>query len=234
VTARATAAKRPSAKRPSLKRPSAKRPSAKRPVAKSATRAKSAKRTKSPKRPATTATTRRAARVAAKQRRSRLLVVVAVAFAAVVLATSFPFSELLGQRQQLATAQSQLNRLSSQNQSLAVEALRLGDPATVAAIARADYGFVQPGQKAFDILPTAGAPLTSAANSGHVPLEGPPVAPGSLQSQALLDAGAGGSGHAGSGTSHGTAGGSKGSQSAAPSQGSGLWGRVLHTLEFWR
>jgi cell division protein FtsB len=194
--------------RAGAKRATAKRPAAKRPAAK-----------------------RRATRSAAKARRSRLLLVAAL-FAGMVLATSFPFSDLLGQRGQLAMAQGQLDRLTAQNHSLATEALRLGDPATVAAIARAYYGFVAPGQKAFDILPTAGAPLTSAANSGHVPLEAPPVAPGSPQSQALLDAGAGGATPAGS--SHGGAGGTKGGHQAASAPGSGLWGRVLHTLEFWR
>jgi cell division protein FtsB len=215
VTTRRAGAKRPAAKRPAAKRP------AKRPAAKPARRPASG-----------SSSSRRAARAAAKTRRSRLLLLVAALFAGVVLATSFPFSDLLGQRGQLAAAQAQLNRLSSQNHSLATEALRLGDPATVAAIARADYGFVQPGQKAYDILPTAGAPLTSAANSGHVPLEGPPVAPGSAQSQSLLDAGAGVATPAG--FSHGGAGGTKAGHESAPSQGSGLWGRVLHTLEFWR
>jgi len=189
------------------------------------------------RRAAASARTRGHARLAARARRSRLLLVAAFVVAAVVVATSFPFSSLVGQRRQLATVQGQLDRLTAENHSLSSEILRLGDPATVAAIARADYGFVQPGQKAYDILPTAGAPLTSAANSGHVPLEGPPVVPGSAESQTLLDAGAGG------GWSPGTtspltltrSGGAGAARASAASPGPpGLWGRVLRTLEFWR
>ena len=204
--------------------------------AKAAARARAAKRTaRTPAR----AGTRRDARLAARARRSRVLLAAAAVVAALVLATSFPFSSLLGQRQQLSVAQGQVDRLTSENRALSSEVLRLGDPATVAAIARADYGFVQPGQKAYDILPTAGAPLTSGADSGHVPLEGPPVSPGSAQSQTLLDAGAGAT--AGGSAVGGAPAGSadpgshaKGANGRAPSSGTGLWGRVLRTLEFWR
>ena len=187
--------------------------------------------------------TRRGARAAAQARRSRVLVAAAALVAALVVATSFPFSSLLGQRSQLAAAQGQLTRLSDQNRALSAEVLRLGDPGTVAAIARADYGFVQPGQAAYDILPTAGAPLTSGANSGHVPLEGPPVAPGSVQSQTLLDAGAGAAAITGGSGSTSTGSGSAGhggsvartsGQGSGKQTGPGFWGRVLRTLEFWR
>jgi hypothetical protein len=155
-----------------------------------------------------------------------------------VLATSFPLSSLFDQRGQLASAQAQTNLLTSENKSLSAEASRLGDPATIAAIARADYGFVKPGQKAYDILPTPGAPLTSAVESGHVPLEIPPVAPGSSESEALLDTGAGsvaspaaasGPGQAGSGTSF------QGTGPPGPAaSGSSVWDRIAHALEFWR
>jgi len=162
----------------------------------------------------------------------RIAVLAAVTLAALVIGTSFPFSQLLGQRQQLVAAQGQLDRLDAQNRALTTESTLLGTPGTEAAIARADYGFVQPGQKAYDILPTAGAPLTSAADSGHVPLEGPPVAPGSAQSQALLAAGAFG---ATSSPSPSTApSGAHARHGGGSAQHSTLWGRVLRTLEFWR
>jgi cell division protein FtsB len=184
-------------------------------------------------------------------RHGRLLLLVCSLFAAAVLATSFPFSDLRGQRGQLAQAQGQLARLSSQDRVLAGEVRRLGDPSTVAAIARADYGFVAPGQSAYDILPSAGSPLTSGASSGHVPLEGPPVVPGSATSQALLDAGAPGrslapastgraapqartgSAHTSDASVAGTAPGRAVASGAGADQSS-MWGRIVRTLEFWR
>jgi cell division protein FtsB len=203
----------------------------------------SSNRRRAAKRPAPApARSRRSARAAAQARRSRVLVAAASIFAVGVLATSFPFSSLFGQHRQLSAAQGQVTRLTDENRALSSEIVRLGDPGTVAAIARADYGFVQPGQTAYDILPTAGAPLTSAANSGHVPLEGSPVAPGSARSQALLDAGAGapassvagaGTGvHAATGAATGTAHHQGGSTTQATSPS--FWGRVLRTLQFWR
>lgn len=159
------------------------------------------------------------ARAELQRRRSRALVIAASVFAALVLVTSFPISALLDQGGQLSAAQAQANQLTADNRLLSAEASRLNNPAVVAAIARADFGFVEPGEKAYDILPTPGAPLTGAATTGHVPLSGPPVAPGSAQSQALVDPGAGLA--AGSGPSR------------PRSRGSGLWGRIAHDLEFW-
>jgi cell division protein FtsB len=191
-------------------------------------------------------------------RRGRLLLLVCSLFAAAVLATSFALSELLGQRAQLAQAQGQLTHLSSQDRVLSAEARRLTDPSTEAAIARADYGFVTPGQSVYDILPSPGSPITSGASSGHVPLQGSPVVPGSATSQALLDTGAmGASSVATSTAAHGavhsaapaptTSGASHGSVASGTGASSGrsvasgtgtepssIWGRIVQTLEFWR
>jgi len=181
------------------------------------------------------ASTRRVTRADAKRRRSRLVLALAALFAAVMAAASFPLTSLITQHHQLSATQAQANVLTSENRALAAEARQLGDGAVVAGIARGDYGFVKPGQKAYDILPTSGSPLTSAINSGHVPLEGPPVAPGSAQSQALLDTGAGSASGARVGAAPtGARATGPAASPAAATQGSGLWGRVVHTLEFWR
>ncbi len=194
------------------------------------------KRSPSVRRQTSPGTPRRVTRAEAQSRRSRALVVIACAFSALVLVSSFPLSSLVDQRGQLASAQAQAHLLTAENGSLSAEANRLNDPATIAAIARADYGFVEPGQKAYDILPTPGAPLTGSVESGHVPLEIPPVAPGSAESEVLLDTGA--ASDAASGAASGIADTASGASSPGPqgsgATGSSVWDRIAHSLEFWR
>lgn len=152
--------------------------------------------------------------------------VAGVAFAGVVLVTSMPVSALLTQHHQLATTSAALAQAQAADRSLAAEAKALADAGTVGRLARSDYGLVPSGQKAYVILPPAGASNAEVAGSGHVPLEGPPVEPGSSQSQQLL--GLGGSAPAG-GTPAG-----RPSSSAGHGAPGGFWARVARTLEFWR
>lgn len=188
-------------------------------------------------------------KVSLQRRRARALLVAAGIFAAIVLATSLPVSELLSQQRQLSSASQQLSALEKQNKALSEEAQQLSNPSTVVGIARRDYGLVAPGSQAYEILPSSGASAGSGESSGHVPLEGPPVVPGSAQSQGILAAGTTGSvggatGGSGSGSSSsgsgssssassGSAGSSRASVGASGSDG-GFWTRVVHTLEFWR
>jgi len=161
----------------------------------------------------------------------------------VVLATSLPLSSLLSQRAQLASTARQVGSLEAQNKSLEGEAQQLSNPSTVAGIARRDYGLVAPGSKAYEILPTSGA-TGASQSSGHVPLDEPPVVPGSTLSQELLGAGTGaesgpasGGAASTSGHSSGAAGSNNrtnGSKSTSTHTPSGFWTRVVHTLEFWR
>ena len=159
-------------------------------------------------------------------RRPRNLVIAAVVFALVVLATGMPVSALLSQRHQLSSSASELSRLRTENTSLRDEARQLNNPASVGALARTNYGLVPNGDKAYDILPASGSSATAGTSSGHVPLNGPPVVPGSSQSEALLGL------SAGNPTSSSTLSGSSNATHtpAVP----GLWGRVRNTLEFWR
>ena len=145
-------------------------------------------------------------RLSLQRRRARGLLVLSAIFAVVVLATLMPFSALLSQREQLSSTAKQVSALTAQNKALRQEARELSDPSTVAGIARRDYGLVSPGSQAYEILPAAGSSLGSAASSGHVPLDGPPVVPGSQLSQELLGAGvprSTGDGSAGGGGSAG-------------------------------
>jgi hypothetical protein len=171
-------------------------------------------------------------------------------FAIVVLATSMPVSALLSQHGQLSSTAQQVGRLEAQNKALEQEAKQLSDPSTVAGIARRDYGLVAPGSQVYEILPPSGASTLSAQSSGHVPLEGPPVAPGSARSQELLSAGNGqGTGAASapvwaaasstaSARPHSSvnAVGRRATRQLARAAmaGGGFWTRVVGTLEFWR
>jgi cell division protein FtsB len=157
------------------------------------------------------------------------MLAVAALFAVAVLSTGMPVSALLTQHRQLSSSSASLARLQAEDAALSAEAKGLTDPNTVSGLARSDYGLVPPGQKAYVVLPPSGASPSAVAGSGHVPLEGPPVVPGSAQSQALLGLGttsttAPAPNH--SATGHGAP--------VASSTGGGFWHRVLRTLEFWR
>ena len=155
--------------------------------------------------------------------------VVGVAFAAVLLATSMPVSALLTQHRQLAGTAAALASAQSADTSLAAEAKALADAGTVDRLARTDYGLVPSGQKAYVILPPAGSSSAEVAGSGHVPLDGPPVEPGSAQSQQLLGLGGSSSVPSSSGSQRSRT--ASGGHRAAPG---GFWARVARTLEFWR
>jgi hypothetical protein len=140
----------------------------------------------------------------------------------VVLATSMPVSALLTQRKQLATTSAALARAQAADRALSAQAKALGNPGMVSGLARTDYGLVPPGTKAYVILPPEGASAAEVTNSGHVPLDGPPVVPGSERSRQLLGL---------SGSGSGSVGGAHGSHRSAPVT---FWSRVARTLEFWR
>ncbi|HUY65009.1 MAG TPA: septum formation initiator family protein [Acidimicrobiales bacterium] len=163
----------------------------------------------------------------AHSRQTRLPLVVAALFAAIVLLTGIPVSTLLTQHRQLSTTAAQLHQLQTADQALSYEARRLTDPAVVAGLARTEYGLVAPGHKAYVILPPSGASASVVAGSGHVPLQGPPVTPGSAQSEALLGV---------TGSSPRPAAGPRAGHRAraASAKPSTFLTRVLHTLEFWR
>jgi hypothetical protein len=182
------------------------------------------------------------------------VIVLAAGFAALVLGTSMPWSLLVSQRTQLSSTETKLQQTEAQNRVLSDEAKQLSNPSDVANIARSQYGLVSPGSQAYEILPAPGSSQDASTSTGHVPLDGPLVTPGSARSQELLGAGStvptatpAGSGtssrsvssqsnsSAGSGTRSNL---STGSHPAQPSPGasstSGFWGRVVDTLEFWR
>jgi hypothetical protein len=158
----------------------------------------------------------------------------------VVLLSALPWSTLFNQRAQLSSATSEVNELQVENHALTEQARELSENATMAGLARQDYGLVEPGQKAYDILPAPGPVSNDVTAAGHVPLNEPPVVPGSRRSEELLGVGvvsstlSGGPVSAAAGQGHNepsTT--SNASPSDSSSDSGGFWARVGHTLEFW-
>jgi hypothetical protein len=161
----------------------------------------------------------------------------AIVFACIVLLTSFPLGALLSQRSALSGTAHELTTVKAENEVLARQVADLSNPATVNDLARQDYGFVAKGQRVYDILPSSSPSRAASAASGQVPLNGPPVVPGSARSQALIGVVAQ-PGTAGPAPRSGTApsgdgGGSVAGLRRAPPEPHSYWGRVVRTLEFW-
>jgi cell division protein FtsB len=176
-------------------------------------------------------------RLPTRQRRVRALLGAAVAFAAIVILTSFPFSEVLSQRAAIAGTASQLSSMQAANRELSAQANALKDASTIESLARHDYGFVTTGSRAYDILPPPGSSDPSSTSSGYVPLDAPPVVPGSARSQALLGVNTPATAAGGEGSSHTVSGAGSERADSAVSVPSGpppgYWSRVLSSLEFW-
>ena len=155
--------------------------------------------------------------------RSRLLFLGALIFSAVVLVAWFPASSLLNQRSDLSATAGQLAALHKQDAALAQEKKNLSDAGEIGRIARQQYQFVSPGQRAYEVLPPSGAAAPGTPYAGD-PGSAAPVTP-----SATSELPPGGvtttttpTGHAGQ------------RAGATTPSGSGVLSRMLHTLEFWR
>jgi hypothetical protein len=148
---------------------------------------------------------------------------------AIILGAWFPANALYHQHSNLASATAQLNELHRQDAALAQERKNLSNSAEIARIAREQDQLVSPGQQALAVLPPTGSTKATSPYPGD-PALSPPVAPSSASvlppgsetatTQPVTPA------HAG-----GTSGRAKSSH-ATPS--SGVWGRMVNSLEFWR
>jgi cell division protein FtsB len=186
------------------------------------------------------------AQATALNRRRRIPVALAAAFAVVVLATSFPLGGLLSQHHQLAAAADQLHRLRSANSLLAEQKRQLDSNAAIQRLARGDYQLVSPGQTLYDVLPpsrgstTASGGAPSVGDPGTQPLVAPANAPDMSPDPSLSQqSSTGGSG------SPAAAAGSAGAAQAGPGGSSptdrsgkvvgpsSFWSRVANSLEFW-
>jgi cell division protein FtsB len=187
------------------------------------------------------------AKRARSARRARLVFITCVALGVLVLATNFPVSELLSQRQELASASADLRQVSAADRALATEARGLEQASTVEELAHEEFGLVRAGAKAYDLLPPPGQ--EPGAGTGGSSLYSPPVVPdGLLPRSGFLGAAgstprstasaaggsaAGGSAAGGSGVSSSSGAHSVPARSGGR-HGPGFWQRVLQELEFWR
>ncbi len=154
-------------------------------------------------------------------RSRRLLLGGAVLFSAVILFAWFPATSLLSSHSTLKSTEAQLASLHAQDAALAQEQKNLSDSNEIERIAREQYQLVSPNQQAYEVLPPAGAAAAGSAYAGDPGSDRPaaPSAASELPPGTVTTTLPPSHAHA---PSH-----------QAPAS-SGLLGRMLHTLEFWR
>lgn len=176
---------------------------------------------------------RMARRQAVARRRARVALVGACLFAAVVLATSLPLRAWMDQRSAVAATAATVRRLAHDDHELAAQAATLAKPSTIRALAHSQFGYIEPGQKAYIVVPS-GSSRSGAGHSeaGDASLSAPVAAPGSPSSADAV--GTSSQPYDGSAS---TSGGPASMRSSRPPSDRGgspsFWSRVAHSLEFW-
>jgi cell division protein FtsB len=74
---------------------------------------------------------------------------------------AYPARTYLAQKQAIAVQERTISVLKAEDSKLAGDSSALQSPATIARIARQEYGLVKPGQQAFMVLPPPGAPVSA-------------------------------------------------------------------------
>lgn len=146
-----------------------------------------------------------------------MVLVLGVVLSAAIVAAWFPASELFHQRQQLASASSELRRLDEQNRSLRRQAKELETPAAVGRIAQQQYDLVAPGEEAYQVLPPSSTDASGTLSTG-----------GSTSERST------GSRSGGARTARGAAARSEAAGTGSDGTSRSFLGRVMQTLEFWR
>jgi len=163
--------------------------------------------------------------------RRRLPLGVAAVIALVIVATSFPFSDLVHQHRAVAAEAAQLSQLHRANAQLAEKRQQLSSDAEVKRLARQNYQLVSPGQALYEVLPPSGgtrAPMTAGSPVAGDPADQPLYNPADAPS-ATPDPGLPASLPVSSSSTT-----SAPSPSSAPAPTGGFWSRVTSTLEFWK
>jgi cell division protein FtsB len=75
---------------------------------------------------------------------------------------AYPARTYLDQKQAIAVQERTIAVLKAEDAKLAGESSALQSPATIARIARQEYGLVKPGQQAFMVLPSPAAAAKAA------------------------------------------------------------------------
>jgi len=96
--------------------------------------------------------------------RPTTIALVALGFVAILFLFVFPTRSYLAQRRDISSAQHDVTVLRQQNGKLGQEARRLQSPAEIERLAREQFHYVHPGEKAYTIIP-APAPSTAGASS---------------------------------------------------------------------
>lgn len=90
--------------------------------------------------------------VETRSRASILLMLLLVVVLAIVLTNVFPFRQIIAQRRAVDIAEAQLSVLQEENARLEAEAEALRSDAEIERIARADFGFVRPGDTSYVVV----------------------------------------------------------------------------------
>lgn len=90
--------------------------------------------------------------VETRSRAGLLLAGMLVVALAVVLTNVFPFRQILAQQRAVSNAENRLAVLQEENARLGAEADALRSDAEIERIARADFGYVRPGDTSFVIV----------------------------------------------------------------------------------
>ncbi|MGH9171424.1 MAG: septum formation initiator family protein [Acidimicrobiales bacterium] len=128
----------------------------------------------------------------------------------VLVATEFPWHQLLDERAGVARSSQQLTQLQNANHALQAEVNSLHQSSTIEGVAHSQYGLVEPGQRSVVVLAGGGTGAKGPLSATKIPESD--IVP----SDSLV---------AGSGT---------GGAAVAGSHPSGFWGQLLQRLEFWK
>jgi len=85
--------------------------------------------------------------------------VVGVLFVGVLLFGVFPTRQWFDQRRETADAEAELAAVRAERAEVAKEQERLQTPEEIERIAREDFGMVEPGEEAYNILPAPVDPI---------------------------------------------------------------------------
>ena len=140
--------------------------------------------------------------------RARLLLLAAFIGGVVIVATEFPFRQLLDERSSVAQGSSQLAQLNADNRALQTQVNDMKQSSTVERIAHEQYGLVQRGQRSVVVLPGGGTGSTGPLGWQTIPKSD--VFP----SDSIVSP--------------------SGQSGPAPKSSGGYWSRLLSRLEFWK
>ncbi|HRW39675.1 MAG: septum formation initiator family protein [Acidimicrobiales bacterium] len=93
------------------------------------------------------------------RRRAMAGLVVGVLFVGVLLFGVFPTRQWFDQRRETADAEAELAAVRAERAEVAKEQERLQTPEEIERIAREDFGMVEPGEEAYNILPAPVDPI---------------------------------------------------------------------------